>query len=154
MARPPHHLLFVCTANICRSPMAEELARLYAEERRWNVEVRSAGTHAMAGQAAAPNAVKAIKDVGGDLSSHQSQPMSLELVEWADRILVMEIRHASTIRELYPEADEKVQLLGTFGGTMEIDDPYGRWIFAFRRSRDEIQRCVETFMDRLPPNPL
>ena len=153
MVRPPHRLLFVCTANICRSPMAEELARLYAAERQWNVEVRSAGTHALAGQEAAANAIKAIRDVGGDLSRHQSQPMSLDLVEWADRILVMEIRHASTIRELYPEADEKVQLLGTFGGTMEIDDPYGRWIFAFRRSRDEIRRCVETFMDRLPPNP-
>lgn len=153
MSRPPHRLLFVCTANICRSPMAEELARLYAEERRWNVEVRSAGTHAIEGNPAAPNAIKAIKDVGGDLSGHRSQPMSLELVEWADRILVMEMRHAATIRDLYPESDEKVQLLGTFGGMMEIDDPYGRWIFAFRRSRNEIRQCVETFMDRLPPNP-
>lgn len=153
MPRPPTRLLFVCTANICRSPMAEELARLYAEERGWNVEVASAGTQAMEGQPAAGNAIKALRDIGGDLNEHRSQPATAELVAWADRILVMEMRHAAWMRENLPASDEKVQLLGTFGGLMEIDDPYGRWIFAFRRSRDEIRRCVENFMDRLPPNP-
>ena len=55
---------------------------------------------------------------------------------------------------ILPLADGKVQLLGTFGGLVEIDDPYGRWIFAFRRSRDEIRRCVERFVDTLPPRPM
>jgi protein-tyrosine-phosphatase len=151
--RPPHRILFVCTANICRSPMAEAIAVLYAEDRGWNVEVQSAGTRAVEGVEAAPNAIKAIREVNGDLSTHRSQPMSDELVAWADRILVMEMRHASDIRASFPKADEKIQLLGTFGGMVEIDDPYGSWIFRFRRSRDEIRRCVEAFMDRLPPNP-
>ena len=149
----PHRLLFVCTANICRSAMADALARRYAEERGWRVEVRSAGTHARAGDAAAPNAVKAVREVGGALADHASQPVSEELVAWADRILVMEMRHASHIREQFPDADEKVQLLGTFGGLVEIDDPYGSWIFTYRRRRDEIRTCVEAFMDRLPPRP-
>lgn len=153
MVTEPHRLLFVCTANIARSPMADALARRYADERRWRVEVQSAGTHAIPGQPAAPNSVKAVRELGFDLSAHRSQRMSDELVAWADRILVMEMRHAQDVRERFPAADEKVQLLGTFGGLVEISDPYGSWIFTFRRRRDEIRTCVEAFMDRLPPRP-
>jgi protein-tyrosine-phosphatase len=149
----PHRLLFVCTANICRSPMADALARRYAEERGWAVEVKSAGTHAIAGEPAAPNAVKAVREVGGSLADHRSQPMDSALVDWAERILVMEMRHAADIRGRFPASDEKVQLLGTFGGLVEIGDPYGSWIFTYRRRRDEIRNCVESFMDRLPPRP-
>src|SRR4051812_43058381 len=96
--------------------MADALARRYADERGWRVEVRSAGTRAIPGQPAAPNAVKAVREVGGDLSAHLSSPLSTELVAWADRILVMEMRHATEARDAFPSADEKVQLLGTFGG--------------------------------------
>ena len=149
----PHHLLFVCTANICRSPIAEALARRYADERGWAVEVASAGTHAVPGQPAAPNSIKVTREAGGDCSSHASQPIDAALVDWADRILVMEMRHAQNIRERFPAADEKVQLLGTFGGLVEISDPYGSWVFTYRRRRDEIRACVEAFMDRLPPRP-
>lgn len=149
----PHRLLFVCTANICRSPMAEGFARNYGEERGWAVEARSAGTRAIPGNPAAPNAVKALREVGIDIAGHLSQPMTAELVEWAERILVMEMRHARDIREEFPGADAKIQMLGTFGGVVEIADPYGGWIFRFRRSRDEIRGCVEHFMDRLPARP-
>ena len=72
---------------------------------------------------------------------------------WSHRILVMEMRHAKDIRERFPAADEKVQLLGTFGGLVEIGDPYGSWVFTYRKRRDEIRACVEAFMDRLPPRP-
>ncbi len=149
----PHRILMVCTANICRSPMAEALARRYAQERQQHIEIRSCGTHALTGQPASANGIKAVREVGGELDGHASQPVTEELVDWADRILVMELRHASHIRELFPRSDEKLQMLGTFGGTMEIDDPYGGWIFKYRRSRDEIRRCVEAFIDRLPARP-
>ena len=134
--------------------MAEALARRYAAERRQAVEARSAGVQAIPGNPAAPNAVRAIREVGGDLSEHQSQPVSDELVTWADRILVMELRHASDMRDQFPAADEKVQMLGTFGGLMELDDPYTGWIFRYRRSRDDIRRCVEGFMDTLAARPV
>jgi protein-tyrosine-phosphatase len=150
----PHRLLFVCTANICRSPMAESLAMLSGEERGWWVQALSCGTEAMDGMPAAPNAVKVIQELGGDLSQHASQPVSAELVRWADRVLVMELRHASWVREHFPQADEKIQLLGTFGGLMNVPDPYGSWIFKFRSSRDQIRQCVEGFLDSLPPRPL
>lgn len=151
---PPHRLLFVCTANICRSPMAEALANLSAEERGWWVQVLSAGTDAHDGLPAAPNAVKVIKEIGGNIEDHCSQPVTDELVRWADRILVMELRHASWVRDHFPIADDKIQLLGTFGGLMNVPDPYGSWIFTFRRSRDQIRRCVDGFLDTLQPRPL
>lgn len=150
----PHRLLFVCTANICRSPMAEALANLSAEERGWWVQALSCGIEAIEGMPAAPNAVKVIREVGGDLNEHASQGVTTELVLWADRILCMELRHASWVREHFPEGDEKIQLLGTFGGLMNVPDPYGSWIFKFRSSRDQIRRCVDGFLDSLPPRPL
>lgn len=134
--------------------MAEALARRYAQERQWNVESKSAGVQALVGEPAAANAVKAIRELGENLDSHRAQAVTQELLDWADRVLVMEMGHAVRLRERFPSADQKIQLLGTFGGLVEIDDPYGRWIFAFRSSRDTIRRCVETFMDRLPANPL
>jgi protein-tyrosine-phosphatase len=149
----PHRLLFVCTANIARSPMAEALASRYARERGWGVEVASAGTHAIAGNPAAPNSVKAVRELGCDLSGHVSRPVDDALVSWADRVLVMELRHARHLRAAYPVAEDKVLLLANFGGMVEIDDPFGRWIFAFRRCRDELRTCVEAFMDRLPYRP-
>jgi len=149
----PHRLLFVCTANICRSPMAEALALLCAEERGWAIEARSCGVEALTGLPAAPNSIRVIDEVGGDLSRHLAQPMSEELALWADRVLVMEIRHATMIRERFPAADDKIQLLGHFGGVMEVADPYGSWVFTYRRSRDLIRRCVDGLLDTMPARP-
>lgn len=124
---------------------------MYAEDRGWLVEARSAGTDARDGDEAAANSRKAIAELGGNLTNHRSQAVTEELVAWADRILVMEIRHASAIREQFRASDEKVLMLGTFGGIMEIGDPYGSWIFKYRSSRNEIRRCVEVLLDRMPP---
>ena len=73
MSEPrPHRLLFVCTANICRSPMAEGLARDYARRRQWPVEVRSGGVMGLIGKPAASNAVAVMREIGIDISNHQS----------------------------------------------------------------------------------
>ena len=148
----PHRILFVCTANICRSPMGEAFANAYGRERGWAIEARSCGVNALEGNDAAPKSIRAMKEIGLDISAHRSAPLSAEVVGWASYILVMEIRHATRVHERYPEADGRVMMLGNFGGVMEIEDPYGTWFMrSYRRSRDEIQRCVHTFVDRLPP---
>ena len=149
----PYHLLFVCTANICRSPMAEGLARHYAAQRGWSVRVRSGGTMGLIGKSAAKNAVRALSEVGIDISDHKSKGISDEMVHWADHILVMELAHAVKLRKRHPilADSDRVHQLASFGGMMEIGDPVGGWRWRFRRSRDEIRRCVETFMDNLPP---
>ncbi len=147
----PHRLLFVCTGNICRSPMAEYLARSYAEERGWPVEVRSASLMGLNGNPAHTNAIKVCAEIDLDLTPHKAQPLSAELLEWADWVLVMELAHSRGARDMLPAKDDRILLLGSFCGKLEIDDPIGGWKRRFRKSRDEIGECVRNFMDRLPP---
>jgi len=143
-------LLFVCTGNICRSPLAEVIARAYAHERGREVEVASASVLGLDGQPAHKHSVAVAREIGLDLRAHQAQPMTDELVDWADYILGMEIHHAAELRGRFPQADEKILLLGTFGGVHEITDPLGSWKRRFRACRDLIQDCVHVFIDRLP----
>ena len=147
----PYHLLFVCTANICRSPMAEGWAIAYAQTRGWTMEVRSGGVMGLIGKPAASNAIRVMKEKDVDISNHQSSAITQDVVDWADYILVMELNHAIKLRKRFPELGDQILMLGNFGGMIEVKDPIGGWRWKFRRSRDEIRRCVEAFMDSLPP---
>ncbi len=150
-ASTPRRLLWVCTGNICRSPMAEGYGRWYAGQRGWRVESRSASVLGLNGRKADPLAIKVMREEGIDIDPHRAQPMSQDLADWANYILVMEMAHAVKIRERHPGAEDKVLLLGNFGGLVEIDDPIGGWRWKFRRSRDIIKTCVVNFMDQMPP---
>ena len=154
MATRSHRLLFVCTANICRSPMAAGAASAYAQRRGWEIDVDSAGVMGLVDRPADPLAIKVMAEVGIDLSEHHSKGVSDEVVAWADFILVMELRHQIKLHHDFPASENKVLMLGTFGGTHEIRDPMGGWRWRFRASRDQITRCVVGFMDQLPPAPL
>ncbi len=151
MLLKPYRLVFVCTANICRSPMAAGFARAYGESRGWPIEVRSAGIMGLINHHADPLAIKVMAEVGVDISDHRSSGVTDELVDWADHILVMEMRHATTLRQRHPASDSKVLMLGNFGGMVEIPDPVGGWRWRFRRNRDQLHKCTEAFMDQLPP---
>jgi protein-tyrosine phosphatase len=125
-------LLFVCTGNTCRSPMAEALARkLLADRLRVKEEdlsgrgfrVVSAGTAAGHGGAATEEAEQAVRKYGADLSRHESRPVTVAMVEEADRVYVMTPRHKGVLVEWMPEHDGKIQLLDPKG--RPIDDPIG-----------------------------
>ena len=146
-----HHLLFVCTANICRSPMAEELARDYARRRDWPVEARSAGIMGLIDKPAHKRSRRAMMELRLDLSEHKSRGLSDDLVDWADHILVMELGHQVKLHQRFPRSEGKVLMLGTFGGTHEVPDPIGGWMGRYRRCRELLVRCIEGFMDQLPP---
>ncbi len=143
--------MFVCTANICRSPMAEGIARAEADRTGLPVEVRSGGVLGLQARAAAPNAIKACKEVGIDISSHSSSGITAADVAWVDAVLVMEIRHQQELHRRFPELEGRVVLLGTFGGRPEIDDPIGSWMWRFRRTRKVISHCIERFYALLDP---
>lgn len=147
----PHRLLFVCSGNICRSPMAEVLARGYAERAPRLVEARSAGTLGIVDHPADPSAVAVCAEIGLDLSGHRSQGIDEALLDWSHWLVCMETKHARWLRERWPRADDRIVLLGTFGGILEIEDPLGGNTARFRAARDEIGRCVAAFLDRLPP---
>lgn len=93
MATAAVRLLAVCTANQCRSPMAEVIARDLAARRDIKVEVRSAGTGAIDGVPATDGARMAVRKLGLDLTNHLSRAVTAELVASADLVIAMEQQH-------------------------------------------------------------
>ncbi len=130
--------------------MAEVLAIAIADHQNRTVESKSASVLGLENQPAHPHAVRVLAEKGLDLSMHVAQPVTPELMSWADHVLCMEIAHTTELRDRYPEHEERILLLGPFGGGMEIADPLGGWRGRFRRSRDEIAACVGHFIEQLP----
>ena len=143
------NLLFVCTGNICRSPIAEGLAPVKGSALGLTIHAKSAGTLGLQNRNADPKSVKVCKEIGVDIVQHRSQGLSNELVDWATYILVMERRHARHVRQHFPNAGNKILELGSFGGMAEVPDPIGGWIFKFRKCRKQIDRCLTSFLTQI-----
>ena len=105
-------VLFVCTGNLCRSPMAELLLRDALERRDCtDIEVASVGTWAYEGSPATSEAVAVLQEMGIDLSQHRSRAAELAELEEADLIVAMTSVHMRELRELGPHLMDKVVML-------------------------------------------
>ncbi|HMP76819.1 MAG TPA: ribose 5-phosphate isomerase B [Kiritimatiellia bacterium] len=138
-----HNILFVCTGNICRSPMAEAIFRHRLGDRPgWTVG--SAGVAAGRGLPASGEAVRALKEWGVDLSKHKSRPLTGALVDAADWIIVMTDGHAQVVKAVFPEAADRVRLLTDFGARRggDVPDPIGQSLDVYRHTRDQIDRAM------------
>jgi protein-tyrosine phosphatase len=149
-------VLFVCTGNTCRSPMAEALFRTLAAERLGcrpdeiesrGVIVASAGLAAWGGGGASAGAVEAVSEMGGDLGSHESQPLTEPLVRQADVILTMTAAHRNAILAQFPEAGGRVMMLAP--DRKDVIDPIGGSLETYRTCARQIQGHVAARMDTL-----
>jgi ribose 5-phosphate isomerase B len=140
-------LLFVCTGNTCRSPMAAALARkALGDSPDW--QVVSAGINALNGQAVSPHSVTAIRQMGLDISQHRAQMLTGRLVREADYIFGLTRGHVEGIVSLYPEAAEKLFVLREFEDDvsdldLDIHDPIGGPLEGYIECRDQIRHAVD-----------
>lgn len=119
-------ILFVCTGNTCRSPMAAHLGQERWAERGEDVEVRSAGLSASPGAEASPHARFVVHAHGGSLEEHRSRALAPDLLDWADLVLTMTRAHREAVRAMAPD-DLEVRTLAEFAGRADEDvaDPFG-----------------------------
>lgn len=123
------NILFVCTGNTCRSPMAEG----YINSKYSNITAKSCGIFTD-GSPASENSKTAMAEIGIDISSHISTPINQELIEWADRIICMSPSH----KQMLEGVGVTAKVLGN-----GIPDPYGGDINCYRACRDEIISSID-----------
>lgn len=142
------HLLFVCSGNLCRSPVAEALFRTRLASAGREIAVASAGLIALPGESADETICLAAARRGLDLSGHRSRPLDPALLRWADLVMVMEDEQRRLLRSLVPEATGKVVLLGRWTEG-EIPDPFGMGPDAAEAACDRIADAAEAWLARL-----
>lgn len=147
-------VLFVCTGNTCRSPMAEYAFRaLLDKERPGKVKVVSAGTMGTGGHPATMYAVEAGKIWNLNLRPHHSQGLSRELIAEADLILVMASEHYRAVTELDPEAADRTYLLKKFPEPdpvgEAVEDPIGMGLEDYNRTFLEIGELLGQYLPEI-----
>ena len=175
--RPYMNVLFVCTGNVCRSPMAEGFLKREASERGLGLSVRSTGTNAWPGRAATIYGRRVMQELGTPIDDHRTLELTRGLLGWADLVIALAREHVREIASLYPEAGEKTHTLKEFVGLLpslpafqdlpswiaaahaarnghatsdtDVDDPMGAREEAYQRVATEIQALVRAMAEGL-----
>ncbi|ADJ15469.1 arsenate reductase/protein-tyrosine-phosphatase family protein [Halalkalicoccus jeotgali] len=147
---PDSHLLFCCTGNICRSPLAERYLRERADS--GGLTADSAGLLDRAGRPSPDLAVAAAAEYGVDLSEHRSRPVSRERIDSSDLVFVMDARNYHAFAGRFEDALSKTYLLKPVlerddeHGDVEIEDPHRTDAETFRRVFGEVVDAVEELL--------
>ena len=148
------HIVFICTGNICRSPMAEGLLRHKSKKSgRHGLLVSSMGTHAQYGLQATEYAQKVCEAGGFDISSHEARYLMGDELEKADLIFCMEPIHVKFVGTFFPRTRKKIFLLGAWPEKTTrksaIQDPMGGSYEKYQQVFDLIKLHIERILPLL-----
>ena len=140
-------LLFICTGNTCRSPMAEGLARKIFGP---SVQVGSAGMEACVGESASTHALEVLKEQNVDISRHRSRRIRAELMADADWIIPMTQAQEEALRRLFPQYVHKTRYLGDWGDQKkDVLDPWSGSLDVYRQTAHEIGKLLSELKGHL-----
>lgn len=145
------NIIIVCTANICRSPVAEAVLRDRLQARGldgW--QISSAGTWALTEREASRFSIQVMAEEGLDISRHQAQMIKPEHLEMVDLVLCMEAGHAEALRVEFPGFASKITLLSEMvGRQFSISDPYGQPIEMYRQMAANVIEIIDDGLERI-----
>lgn len=145
-------ILFVCTANVCRSPMAAAIFNALAEDRGLSHRAESAGVAALTDQPLDRYASAALEEIGIPTESHHARQVSREMIEEADLVLAMNPQHVRRLRRAFGdslEASTLPEYLGAASGDDGISDPHGNTMVAYRASARQLLEYLDLLVGRL-----